>query len=201
MNMNHLLEQLQGGTLISDGAANKVADIVLADPALLDKLVEGLKISDDIIRARTAHALERISRFQPHLLKSLLPDLINLAVNDPVPMVRWHIPMIFSNFEISGTDFEIILSVLFRMLKDNSVFVKNWAVTGLTVFGKKKKFRREEIILNLKALTADPAKSVRSRAAKAIQVLENDSPLPSGWYKSGTDSPPARKPGIFKKST
>jgi len=193
MNMNHLLEQLQGGTLVSDGAANEVADIVLADPTLLEKLVEGLKISDDVIRARTTHALERISRVQPDLLASLWPELINLAVNDPVPMVRWHIPMIFSNLNLNGTDFEISLSVLFRLLKDKSVFVKNWTIAGLTVFGKNKRFRREEIILNLKTMAGDPAKSVRVRAAKAIQILENDQPLPSGWYKSGTDSPPARK--------
>ena len=183
--MNELLAQLQGGTLISDGDANAVADLVLAEPPRLNELAEGLKISDDVVRARTVHTLERISRRRPDLVAKLLPGFIDLAINDPVPMVRWHIPMIFSNLVLNGPDFEIVLSILFRMLHDSSVFVKSWTIAALAVLGKQKKVRREEIVRNLKTLAADPGKSVRVRADKAIRVLENDLPVPAGWHKVG----------------
>jgi HEAT repeat protein len=181
--INDLLAQLQGGTVVSDGAANTVADLVLAEPPQLDKLVEGLRFSDDVIRARSAHALERISRRRPDLVVKFLPEFIDLAINDPVPMVRWHIPMIFSNLTLEGYDFEIVLSILFRLLHDNSVFVKNWTISGLAILGQQKKVRRAEIVRYLKTMAADPSRSVRVRADKAIRVLENNLPVPAGWYK------------------
>ncbi len=137
--MNDLLKRLQGGTVVSDGAANAVADFVMAEPDQLDKLVEGLRFSDDVIRARSAHALERISRRRPDLVLKLLPEFIDLALNDPVPMVRWHIPMILSNLTLEGSDYEIVLSLLFRLLHDNSVFVKNWTISGLAIWANKKR--------------------------------------------------------------
>jgi hypothetical protein len=190
--INDLLEQLQGGTVVSDGSANAVADLVLAEPLQLDKLVEGLRISDDTVRARTAHALERISRRRPDLVAKLLPEFIDLALNDPVSMVRWHIPMIFSNLVLNGSDFEIVLSILFRLLHDQSVFVKNWTIAALAVLGKQKKFRRDEIVRYLKTISTDPSRSVRVRTDKAIRVLENDLPVPAGWFKGeqSSDSDP-----------
>jgi hypothetical protein len=66
--MNKLLKMLSGGGLRSDGRANEVAEKVIKNPDLFDHLVEGLSESDDGLRARTAHALERISRTHPGLM-------------------------------------------------------------------------------------------------------------------------------------
>jgi hypothetical protein len=60
--MNTLLQKLSGGDLRSDGRADEVAEEVTRNPRLLGQLFEGLSEHDDVIRARTAHALERVSR-------------------------------------------------------------------------------------------------------------------------------------------
>ncbi len=49
--------------------------------------------------------------------------------------------------------------------------------------GEQKKVRRVEIVRYLKTLAADPSRSVRVRAEKAIRVLENNLPVPAGWHK------------------
>ena len=61
--MNELSALLTGGDLRSDGEADTVADKVLESLDLFDRLFEGLSESDDVVRARTAHALEKISRY------------------------------------------------------------------------------------------------------------------------------------------
>jgi hypothetical protein len=87
--MNAPLRRLSGGNLQSDGRADDVARQVLRHPHLLGQLAEGLRDQDNVIRARTAHALEKISRTCPERLLVLLPQFIDLALRDQVPMVRW----------------------------------------------------------------------------------------------------------------
>jgi HEAT repeat protein len=181
--MNQILHRLTGGSLISDGLANEVADEILKNPELLSDLIEGLKTSDNLVRARTAHAMERISRSQPKLIMSLLPDLIKLALHDPIPMVRWHMPMIFANIVFTEPELSSVFPILFRQLKDESVFVKTWAIASLAILGKRKEDTQNEIKRNLRALTTDPSISVRTRAKKAIGVLEGAQRMPKGWYK------------------
>jgi len=59
--MKELLRKLSGGDLRSDGRANEVAEKVTQNSQSLSKLAEALSGPDDVIRARTAHALEKIS--------------------------------------------------------------------------------------------------------------------------------------------
>jgi hypothetical protein len=63
--MNDLLRLLTGGDLRSDGQANEVADFVMANPSRLNDLLDGLQDINDVVRGRTAHAIERISRTHP----------------------------------------------------------------------------------------------------------------------------------------
>ncbi|HVP20423.1 MAG TPA: hypothetical protein VMS73_01030 [Anaerolineaceae bacterium] len=183
--MNELIIMLSGGSLISDGRANEAADRVLANPKLFDQLVEGLSESDAVIRARTAHALERISRTHPEMLKELFPKFIEMATRDPVPMVRWHIAMIFGNLPLSIETVEEIIPVLFRMLEDPSVFVKSWAMVSLTILGRQHESMRKGISDHIRPLQNDRSVAIRSKAIKAVKILENDAePIPAGWVKA-----------------
>ena len=60
--MNQLLEWLSGGDLRSDGIPSEVADLVLEQLHLIPDLLEGLEKSEDVIRGRTADALEKVAR-------------------------------------------------------------------------------------------------------------------------------------------
>ena len=86
--MNRLLQRLSGGNLLSDGDSKEVGVFVLKQTENISDLIEGLSEKDDVMSARTADALEFISRKRPDLLKGQLPRLIGLAVSDSVDVVR-----------------------------------------------------------------------------------------------------------------
>jgi HEAT repeat protein len=181
--MNPLLQKLTCGPVASDGCADEVAAEVLANPVLFGSLAAGLDSPDDVVRARTAHALEKVARGRPALIAPLLGELIRLADSDPLPAVRWHIPMIFSDVARSGAEIAAVLPVLLRLLKDESTFVRGWTIAALAVIARRDVSLIDTVIRELSPFTADPSPSVRSRAAKAFAVLRDKRPLPAGWYK------------------
>jgi HEAT repeat protein len=71
--MNDLLELLDGGDLRSDGHADEVAGDVIQDPELFPLLFDGLDEENDVVRGRTAHSLEKVSKDRPELFDGLKP--------------------------------------------------------------------------------------------------------------------------------
>jgi HEAT repeat protein len=183
--MNTLLQKLSGGDLRSDGRANDVAGEVARDPRLLEQLLDCLNEPNDVVRARAAHALERVSRTNQGLFPRLMPKLISASTRDRIPMVRWHLAMIFGNIASSMKDDRPVVSALLRLLKDESVFVRSWAISSLCIIGRRDKRWRRRIIGSIGALQDDKSIAIRVRAAKALKVLQNESePLPVGWSKT-----------------
>lgn len=183
--MNRLLGKLSGGDLRSDGRTNEVVEEVIRNPRLFGQLLDGLSEPDDVIRGRTAHALERLSRTNQDAFRELMPQLISLSMRDRVPMVKWHLAMIFGNTAFAVKDIESVVSALFRLLTDESVFVRSWAISSLCIIGKRDKRRRRETIDAIKVLRDDKSVAIRVRAAKALRVLQNENePLPAGWSKT-----------------
>jgi HEAT repeat protein len=182
--MNKLLEKLGGGDLRSDGKANEMADMVLRNPALLDELAEGLDASDGVVRARTSHAMEKISRTHPEMLARLKSRLIKLALEDNMPMVRWHLAMIFGNLRLREKENDTIIETLFTLLGDESDFVKCWAIASLAIIGERVKKKRNAIVKELKRIRKGQSRAVMTRVNKALKVCENeDEKVPKGWMK------------------
>ena len=183
--MNQLLEWLKGGTLRSDGFAPHAADLVIKQPQLLAELLEGLDEPDDVVRARTADALERIARVNPEPFSDHLPRLIAIARSDPIPMVRWHMAMLLGDLIIFESAVDEIQRTLDQLLGDNSPFVRSWAISSLTILGRKYLSKREGIINRVVALHQDSSIAVRHRARKATILLMNDRlQIPLSWVKS-----------------
>ncbi len=182
--MNELLDKLSGGTLTSDGEADFVADFVTQNPHHFDELLKGLSETNDVIRARTTHALEKISRIYPEWFSQHLKTLISIAETDKVPFVRWHLAMIFANLSYLGKKINNIFHILSYLLDDESAFVKNWAISGLCILGRNYPEYKHEILEKLRPLRNYQSAAIRTRATKALKVLENTYlPLPIGWVK------------------
>jgi len=183
--MTQLVDWLGGGDLRSDGMAGEVARWVLERPPLLEELLVGLSVPDDVIRGRTADALEKISRERPELLVDSLRSLERAARRDPVPMVRWHLAMVLTNMVGFREQVGSITNTLAGLLKDESVFVKSWTLTGLCIVGRIYPRKRPAILRRLGPLQSDGSRAVRVRATKAVRLLLDDRlPLPTGWIKS-----------------
>lgn len=129
--MNQILTWLSGSDLRSDGMANEAAQFVLDNPQVFEDLFSGLSEPDDVIRGRTADALEKVSRDRPDLLIDHLQEMVDLAKTDPVPMVKMHLAMIFGHLAVYEESLELLISALFDLLADESVFTRSWAIASL----------------------------------------------------------------------
>jgi HEAT repeat protein len=183
--MNTVLQYLTGGDLRSDGNANEVASLILDNPNLINDLLDGLDEPRDVVRARTADALEKVSRDKPEYLLKKLSQFMRMAKSDPVPMVRWHAAMVLTNLLALEQNVDKIGATMMALLADPNAFVKSWAITGLCILGRKYPNKRKRILAGLSELRRDASIAVRHRAAKAISLLTSDQlTLPTGWIKS-----------------
>ncbi len=165
--------------------APEVADLVIGEPELYPDLYEGLHVQDDVMRGRTADALERISRNRPDLLLNHFDELIQMAEKDPLPMVRWHLAMIFGNLAVYEEKVNDIVFALAKLVMDERVFVKSWAISSLAIVGRLYPERRQRILELVEPRNRDQSVAIRSRAQKAMRLLVNDEEsFPGGWVKS-----------------
>lgn len=181
--MNDLIRLLQGGDLRSDGAGDEVAEDVILNVELFDLLLDGLYEADDLVRGRTAHALEKVSRVHPELFKKHTPELIKIAANDNLPIVSWHLAMLFVNLNLLPDERKDVISTLLYLLDNKSVFVKSWSISSLTILAMEDEGDKEMIISRIKKLEDSKSTAVRNRVSKALKTLEEGDPLPKGWYK------------------
>ncbi len=166
--MNKLLRQLTDGDLRSDGKANDAARQVIYQPELLPDLVEGFESDSEIIRMRTAHAVEVISRENGNLLEEFRPKLIKYAQKDTLPETRWHLAQVFGNLDLSPKETGIVLPILYKYLESGTVLVKSWTIVGLGNIAKKNDRFRQEILQKIAELQNDKSPAVRNRV---VQVL------------------------------
>lgn len=183
--MNKILDWLSGGDLRSDGAADRVSEVVLQHPEIIIDLIEGLDSQDAVIRGRTADALEKVSRSLPNLVMSQLPTLLTLLREDPVPMVRMHLAMILGHFAGYPEFADPIIPELMQALDDASVFTKSWVIVSLCIYARKYPRFREEIMQRIAALSKDPSVAIQTKVRYAMEILSDDkAPFPKGWVKS-----------------
>jgi hypothetical protein len=182
---NQLLQWLSDGDLRSDGQASEVADLVLQNPQLFDDLYAGLFVSADVVRGHTAHALERISRSMPEPFVVHLEELVERARQDPLPVVRFHLAMLFGNLLIYEDQVDRIVAILLEMLDDESVFTKSWVISSLCILGRKYHDQREDVLQVIAPYLDDQSIAIRTRAKNALMLLTDERlPFPQGWIKS-----------------
>jgi HEAT repeat protein len=183
--VNGIRELLSGGDLRSDGLADEAAEYVLENPELFEELLYGLGEADEVIRGRAADALEKVARERPDLFVDRVGDLIAVLECDKVPMVRWHLAMIFGHLAGDKEVVEQVTPKLLALLEDSSVFVKSWAVTSLCIIGRKYPEWRDKVTTQVQLLDSDPSVAIRSRVRKALELLNDDEvTFPKGWIKS-----------------
>jgi hypothetical protein len=183
--MNQILEWLSGGDLRSDGMSNEAAEFVLKNPQMFEELFEGLYVTDDVVRGRTADALEKIARTIPDKMVDRLPELIKIAKEDPVPMVKMHLAMIFGHLAIYEEKVSDLVSALLYLLDDESVFTRSWVIVSLCIIGRKYPEECGQILERIEPIQRDRSIAMRTKARKAVGLLTNNKvPFPKGWIKS-----------------
>jgi hypothetical protein len=125
-----------------------------------------------------------VSRSHPELVSPFMPQLIPLAAQDAVAMVRWHVGMLLTNQVVSAVAAKQVVPVLIGQLSDRSAFVRSWAISGLCIIARRYTGIKRLILQQLRSVDRDPKVSVRHRARTAIRVLLDDkAPIPATWVK------------------
>jgi hypothetical protein len=75
-------------------------------------------------------------------------------------VVRWHLAMLLVNLELSTNETDKVISTLYILLKDKSVFVKSWAISGLTILALKKNNKKEDRTEEIKFLQDNKSPAV-----------------------------------------
>jgi HEAT repeat protein len=183
--MNQLLLWLSEGDLRSDGLANEVAALVLADPEAFSDLFDGLSDADDVVRGHAADALEKVARSRPDLVVVRLPEIVQVAEREQVPMVLMHVAMILGHIAGYASHIEQISGALVLLLNRDSVFVRSWAITGLCIIGTLYPGLRSRAVDLIAPLQVDASAAIRTRVRKALEVLTQEgATFPKGWVKS-----------------
>ena len=183
--MNTLLKWLSIGDLTSDGQANEVAALVSENLQLLPDLVDALSHASNVIRGHAADALEKVARQHPEAVAHYLPELLQSAKSDTVPMVRWHVAMALGHLAASPGHQSEIADTLLALLHDASVFVQSWAISSLCIFARLHPEHAPRITQGIADLSSSASAAVRTRVRKALALLSDpEMPFPKGWIKS-----------------
>jgi hypothetical protein len=183
--MNQLLEWLKGGDLRSDGLSMEVVRFVLEQPGLLPDLLQGLLNEDEVIRGRSADAIEHLARELPSEFRGHQTLLSDAMIKDPTPMVRWHMAMVLGHMALDWDEPAQACVLLKYCLSDRSVFVVSWVIVSLCIYARLFPALHGQVITQVAACSANPSAAIRSKVKNATKILrDHDHPFPRGWVKS-----------------
>jgi hypothetical protein len=183
--MNQLLEWLKGGDLRSDGLSMEVVRFVLEQPGLLPDLLQGLLNEDEVIRGRSADAIEHLAREIPSEFRGHQTLLSDAMIKDPTPMVRWHMAMVLGHMALDWDEPAQACELLMDCLSDRSVFVVSWVIVSLCIYARLFPALHGQVITQVAACSANPSAAIRSKVKNATKILrDHDHPFPRGWVKS-----------------
>jgi hypothetical protein len=132
LDINQILGWLSGDDQRSDGVSNQAVAFVLQNPNAFEDLYAGLSSAKAALRGRVADALEKIARQRPDLFVRHLSSLKGAARKDRASKVRFHLVMLIGHLACYAELVDEIMPTLLDALKDQSAFVKSWAIASLT---------------------------------------------------------------------
>lgn len=173
--MPTLLDQLAGGDPRSVGKAAAVAAQVLAEPARLDELFDGLACDDEPIRSRASDALEKVSALRPELLRPYKRELLTRVLQLDAWIVRAHACQILPRLDnLTAAERRRAWQTVQGFLTDRSSIVKAVALeclVRLSLPAKDASARRTTRRLVDACAASGDTPALRARARKMQRLL------------------------------
>ena len=166
-----ILKTLSGGDRRSIGKAEQVVEYVLDDASRLALLIEGLSHEDDVVRMRCADVAEKVSNKHPEWLHPFKQQLIDIASRSDQQEVRWHLAQIFPRLDLSKSEKQVAIAILFDYLEDKSRIVKTFSMTALAAFALDDVGLRKTLIPVLEKNIATGSPAMKSRGRKLLARL------------------------------
>jgi hypothetical protein len=182
--MNKIRKWLAEGDLTSDGRANDVVQIINKNPEKIDDLLACLEDQDKVIRGHAADAIEKVGREKPEIYLPYMHILLERAIQDDLPMVQWHLAMLFGHLAIYEALIDPIISVLLDLLTSVSAMTVTWSMASLCIIAKLHPGYSPRVLGEISQFEESTKVSIKSRSREIKQILLEDKSIPKHWVKS-----------------
>ena len=172
MPRQNILGLLEGGDRRSIGRADQVAAAVSMNQALFPELMQGWWSENPLVRMRAADATEKITRKNPHLLRSYKRDLLALMAEAKQQELRWHLAAMVPRLVLTSKERHLVYSLLSRYLEDRSSIVKTCALQALADLATDDSNIRAGVIEILRQSTRNGTPAMKARSRKLLFHLE-----------------------------
>lgn len=177
--MDSILRKLEGGDGRSIGRSNEVVAEVLGDPALFREVFSGLLSEDEVVRMRSADAVEKITARHPEYLDSVKALLIGPVAHLDQKEVRWHAAQMLSRVKWTDAERQQVLEILLEYLNDPSSIVKTFAMQALADMAQQIPSLRPSVLGHLRELTAIGTPAMKARGRKLLAEFGEPTSLPT----------------------
>ena len=169
--MPSIEEKLSGGDRRSIGRSEEVASDVQKDQTLLPALVDCLFSEDPVVRMRAADALEKVTAEQPQQLQPFKSKLLELAGRTKQQELRWHLAQMAPRLELTGSEKDRLVDILFDYLEDKSKIVVTFSMQALADFAAVDSNLRPRVVRMLKSKIKTGSPAIKSRGKKLLAEL------------------------------
>jgi hypothetical protein len=163
-----VLALLSGGGCRSVGHSDMVATMVLRQPTLFRRLIEGLWDEDPIVRMWAADGAEKASLKKLELLRPFKAELLGLLAEAKEQELRWYLAQMVPRLSLRARE-RVHAAAIFRSyLDDRSSIVKTFAMQGLADLAAADESLLPATIELLSRLTRAGTPAMRARGRKLL---------------------------------
>ena len=170
--MNDVLRRLAGGDRRSVGSSDEVAQTISSDPRLFAQVFEAMLFDDPVVRMRAADAIEKATRDHPELLRPYKSRLLRRVAPIDQQEVRWHVALMLPRMQLTPTERDWAVSILFDYLENRSSIVRTCAMQGLADLALQDPKLAKRVIPLIESLTTNGSPAMRSRGRKLLARLK-----------------------------
>lgn len=170
--MGIILNKLKGGDLRSIGRSNEVVEDILAAPDLFNEVLEGIFDTDPVVRARSADALEKVSKIHPEYLQPHKKKLFE-AAKIKQQEVEWHVAQMLSYIKLNKKEEEEAIRILEQWLDSSkSNIVRVMSLQTFADISRNNPELKNYVSQKAEELLSSGTPSLSSRARKIIKQLQ-----------------------------
>jgi hypothetical protein len=157
---------------LDPGRSCEVAELVLAAPQKVGRLIECLWDEDPGIANRAADALERATYHRPQLAQVWKRELIGLMAEAKQNKLRWNLALLVPRLKLNVAETRRVAAVLRTYLDDRGSIVKTAAMHGLAALTRHDPGMLPEVIDLLRILSRSGTPAMRARGRILLKQLE-----------------------------
>jgi hypothetical protein len=166
---------LSGGTRTSIGDAEQVIQKLLKAPSGLAGVYKLFLDEDPVVAMRSSYVAMRVAEQKPLSVEPFKKDLLKNLENYTQQEVRWHIPQLLVNMDLTKTQRQRAYDVVMNWAEtDKSKIVGYYGFQAAADFAETDQALLQDFIPRIRKANKAGAKSIQNRCKKIAKQLNID---------------------------